>query len=162
MNTLRTLTIGAALATALAAFAQAPAANPGDWMMKMDQHMTAMRGLHDRMAGARSVDERNALMTEQMKLMQGGMNMMGGMGPGAMGSGGMGPGAMGAGGMGPGAMGAGGMGPGAMGKGAMPGAETAAPDMALRQQMLEKRMEMMQSMMQMMIDRMPPTTPAKK
>lgn len=141
MNTLRTLTIGAALATALAAFAQAPAANPGDWMMKMDQHMTAMRGLHDRMAGGRSVDECNALMTEQMKPMQRGMNMMGGMDPGAVG--------------------AGGMGPGAMGDGVMPSPAASAPDMALRQQMLETRMEMMQSMMQMMIDRMPPT-PAKK
>ena len=141
MTFFRTLTITAALATALSAYAQAPAASPGDWTMKMDQHMTAMRGVHDRMASARTADERNALMAEQMKLMQGGMNMMGGMGPGAMGSAGMGMGGMGA--------------------GAKPGAAASAPDMATRQQMMEKRMEMMQSMMQMMIDRMPPA-PAKK
>ncbi len=46
--------------------------------------MKAMQGMHDKMMAAKTPEERNALMAEQMKLMQGGMGMMGGMGPGAM------------------------------------------------------------------------------
>jgi len=110
-----------------------PMAGPGSPMARMDDHMMAMRAMHDRVSRARTPEERNALMAEQQKLMQEGMGMMGGMGPGAMGGmGGM---------MGPG--------PGPM-----------AGDPAARQQWMEKRMEMMQSMMQMMMDRLPPP-PAK-
>jgi len=113
-----------------------PMAGPGGPMSRMDDHMTAMRAMHDRMSRARTPEERNALMAEHQKLMQDGMGMMGGMGPGA--SGGMG-----------------GMG-GMMG----PGTGPMAGDPAARQQWMEKRMEMMQSMMQMMMDRLPPA-PAK-
>ena len=88
--------------------------------------MKAMREMHDKMMRARTPEERNALMAEQMKLMQDGMAMMGGMGPGGMG-----------------------------GMKGMPGMGAMPTDMATRQQMMEKRMEMMQSMMQMMMDRMP-------
>ena len=98
-------------------------------MARMDEHMTAMRAMHDRMARASTPEERNALVAEHHKLMQEGMGMMGGMGPG----------------------GAGGMG-GMMG----PGAGPMAGDPAARQHWMEKRMEMMQSMMQMMMDRLPP------
>ena len=41
--------------------------------------MKAMRDMHDKVLAAKTPDERNALMAEQMKLMQNGMNMMGGM-----------------------------------------------------------------------------------
>ncbi len=56
------------------------AAMPG----QADQ-MKAMQAMHDKMMAAKTPEERNALMTEQMKLMQDGMGMMGRMGPGAMG-----------------------------------------------------------------------------
>ncbi|MEP6875075.1 MAG: hypothetical protein ABI887_11975 [Burkholderiales bacterium] len=103
-------------------------------MAQMDEHMKAMREMHEKMNRARTPDEKSALMTEHMKLMQDGMAMMGGMGPGGM-----------------------------MGKGGMDGMKDKAPmsgDMAMHGQMMEKRMEMMQSMMQMMMDRMP-QSPAK-
>jgi hypothetical protein len=51
--------------------------------------MKAMQQMHDKMMAAKTPEERTALMAEQMKLMQGSMNMMGGMG----GMGGMGAGA---------------------------------------------------------------------
>ena len=46
--------------------------------------MKAMQAMHDKMLAAKTPEERNMLMVEQMKLMQGGMGMMGSMGPGAM------------------------------------------------------------------------------
>ncbi|MGC1172560.1 hypothetical protein [Polaromonas sp.] len=112
--------------------ASAPAPGQGMPMARMDEHMKTMRIMHDRVASAKTPEERNALMVEHHKLMQEGMAMMGGMGPG-------------------GRMGMGGM----MGNMQGPGI-----DPAERQQMMEKRMEMMQSMMQMMMDRLPPV-PAK-
>ena len=114
-----------------AASAAAPAQ---DRMANMDTHMKAMEAMHDKMAAARTPEERQALMAEHMKLMQEGMAMMGGMGPG-MGMGNM---------------------PGAKGK---PGG---AMSPQMRQQMMEKRMDMMQSMMQMMMDRMQAPMPASK
>ncbi len=55
------------------------AAMPG----QADQ-MKAMRTLHDKMMAAKTPEERNALMAEQTKLMHSGMDMMGGVGAGAM------------------------------------------------------------------------------
>jgi hypothetical protein len=52
--------------------------------------MKAMQLMHDKMLAAKTPEERFALMAEQMKIMQAGMNMMGGMGGGM---GGMGAGA---------------------------------------------------------------------
>jgi hypothetical protein len=49
-----------------------------------EKQMKDMQSMHDKMMSAKTPEERNALMTEQMKLMQGGMGMMGGMGPDAM------------------------------------------------------------------------------
>jgi len=42
--------------------------------------MKAMQQMHDKLIAAKTPEERTALMAEQMKLMQGSMNMMGGMG----------------------------------------------------------------------------------
>ncbi|MEO8024256.1 hypothetical protein [Polaromonas sp.] len=60
--------------------ASAPAPGQGMPMARMDEHMKTMRTMHDRMAGAKTPEERNALMAEHRKLMQEGMAMMGGMG----------------------------------------------------------------------------------
>lgn len=150
MKSVRTLTLLIAMAASLPALAQtasAPTLPPPAWTQNMDKQMQSMRELHDKMLAARTPEERSKLMAEQMKLMQGGMDMMGGMGPGM----GMGMG------MG---MGGPGMQPGAAAgrQGAMP---MGAPDAGTRMQMMEKRMEMMQSMMQMMMDRMAPAPAGK-
>jgi hypothetical protein len=42
--------------------------------------MKAMQQMHDKMMATKTPEERITLMAEQMKLMQGSMNMMGGMG----------------------------------------------------------------------------------
>jgi hypothetical protein len=122
-----------------------------DHMTKMDAQMKNMQAMHDKMMGAKTPTERNALMAEHMKSMQGGMAMMEGMG----GMGGMQgapttPATPATPGMGGGVGGAmmGGTG------GAMMGG------MGAPHQMMEKRMQMMQMMMKMMMDRMPPV-PAK-
>ena len=78
--------------TATVQIAQAAAA-PGMGMGKggmaampgQADQMKAMQAMHDKMMAAKTPEERNALMAEQMKLMQDGMGMMGRMGPGAMG-----------------------------------------------------------------------------
>ena len=126
---------------AQAAAVQVAQANPGSPAMGMHagapppaygEQMRAMQEMHEKMLAARTPEERNALMAAQMKLMQSGMNMMGGMG-GMGGTGHEGGGAM-------------------MGK---PG------DDAARQGMLDQRMDMMESMLQMMMDRMQ-SVPATK
>ncbi len=48
------------------------------------EQMKAMQEMHDKMLAAKTPEERNALMAEQMKLMHNGMSMMGGMGGGGM------------------------------------------------------------------------------
>lgn len=53
-------------------------------MPGMEAQLKAMRDMHDKMVAAKTPAERNALMAEHMKIMQNGMNMMGGMGPAAM------------------------------------------------------------------------------
>ncbi|QCB46176.1 hypothetical protein [Hydrogenophaga sp. PAMC20947] len=72
--------------------AQAAPATPGmgmgmSGMAEMPEYVTqmgSMQTMHDKMMAAKTPEERNALMTEQMKLMQAGMGLMGRMGPGAM------------------------------------------------------------------------------
>jgi hypothetical protein len=94
--------------------------------------MNKMQQMRKRMQAASTPEQRRALMDEQMKLMQSGMEMMGRMGQGQ--GQGMGMGA------GPAAAGmAGGMG----GQGAMMGMHGG----------MERRMAMMETMMQMMVDR---------
>lgn len=51
-----------------------------DAMGKMDQQMRQMHEMHQKMMAAKTPEERNALMADHMKAMQGGMAMMGGMG----------------------------------------------------------------------------------
>ena len=53
-------------------------------MPGMEAQMKSMRDMHDKMLAAKTPEERKALMNEHMGIMQNGMNMMGGMGPGAM------------------------------------------------------------------------------
>lgn len=45
-------------------------------MTNMDQHMKAMQSMHEKMMGAKTPEERQALMAEHMKLMQDSMSMM--------------------------------------------------------------------------------------
>ena len=81
-------------ATAPAQIAQATPTTPGMGMgMGMGgmaampgytDQMQAMQAMHEKMLAAKTPEERNALMTEHMKLMQNGMGMMGQMGSGAM------------------------------------------------------------------------------
>ncbi|ABE43124.1 hypothetical protein [Polaromonas sp. JS666] len=105
----------------------APGPASADRMAAMDRQMKVMREMREKMANAKTPEERNALMAEHMKTMQDGMammNMMGGPGMGPMGG--------------------------------MQGGKPMTGTMNERQQMMEKRMDMMQSMMQMMMDRQPP------
>ena len=95
-------------------------------MGQMDEHIKKMQALHDKMTSATSPEERQKVMDEQRKEMQGGMAMMSPM----MQGGGM----------------MGGMGSGTMGQKGKPA--DATPQM----QMMQKRMDMMQMMMQMMMD----------
>ena len=142
MKTLRTaLVIAATAGLALTSIAQSPASAPGTampmagaGMAHMDPQMKAMREMHDKMMNAKTPAERDALMAEHMKSMQGGMDMMKGMGC-------MGP-----------MSGAAGMGSGMGGPmpGGMPGGDTAQ-----RQQSMQDCTQMMQMMMDMMGQRMP-------
>lgn len=62
---------------------QVPAKNEPS-MAKMDAQTQAMRVMHERMMGAKTPEERSALMAEHMKTMQDGMTMMNGMPGGGM------------------------------------------------------------------------------
>lgn len=102
-------------------------------MARMDEQMTAMQAMHDKMMQARTPEERSAMMAEHMEVMQNSMAMMSEMGSGGM-------------------MDKGGM----KDKPDMQNKDRMHGDMGKHRQMMEKRMQMMQSMMQMMMDRMPP------
>ena len=103
-------------------------------MAAMEPRMKAMQDMHQKMMGAKTPEERQALMAEHMKAMQGGMAMMKEM-HGSM----------------EGMQGMAGMGDG---KG-MPA------DMTKRHQMKPDHMATMQMMMDMMADRVPPALAAK-
>ena len=97
MSCLRTIPLAIALvsASALIACTTAPEmpmgassahsmANP-ERTAAMDTQMKTMHEMHAKMMNAKTADERQALMAEHMKAMQGGMAMMKGMsGAGAM------------------------------------------------------------------------------
>lgn len=51
-----------------------------DKMASMDKQMKAMQAMHEKMASAKTPEERQALMAEHMKTMQDGMGMMKQMG----------------------------------------------------------------------------------
>ena len=125
-------------------------------MTRMDAQMKAMRAMHEKMANAKTPEERTALMAEHTKVMRKGMSMMSSMsgmsGPGGMaGKGGM----AGMSGM-AGTSGS----AGAPSQSPMPMTEGMANAMTAHHDMMEKRMAMMTAMMQMMMDRLP-EAPAK-
>jgi hypothetical protein len=105
-------------------------------MQKADLQMTSMQDIHTRLMNAKTPEERNALMAEQMQVMQDGMAMMNNMSKDAKG---MMSGMM---------MGNQGKDGNAMMSGMQGG-------MMQHHQMMDKRMDMMQMMMQMMMDRLP-------
>ena len=53
-----------------------PSAAPASPALTPDQQMARMREMHRKMMGARTPQERQALMAEHMEAMQGGMSMM--------------------------------------------------------------------------------------
>jgi hypothetical protein len=95
-------------------------------MGQMDEHMKKMQALHDKMASAATSEDRQKVMDEQRKEMQGSMAMMNPMMQG-------------------GAM-MGGAGGSTMGQKGRPA------DANAQMQMMQKRMDMMQMMMQTMMD----------
>jgi hypothetical protein len=95
-------------------------------MGQMDEHTKSMQALHDRLMSATTPEERQRVMDEQRKEMQGSMGMMNQMMQGGTTTGGMGTGMM-----------------GQKGKPADTGEQL---------QMMQKRMDMMQMMMQTMMD----------
>ena len=109
-------------------------------MAKMEPRMKAMEEMHQKMMGAKTPAERQALMADHMKAMQGGMAMMKEMHGGMQGMGGSG-----------GMQGMTGMGDG----------KGTPADMAKRHQMMTDHMATMQMMMDMMADRMPGAPAAK-
>jgi len=105
-------------------------------MAAMDPRMKTMHDMHQKMMGAKTPAERQALMADHMKAMQDGMAMMKEM-HGKQGMSGM-------------------SGMTSMGDGPVMQAE-----MAKRRQMMTDHMAMMQMMTDMMSDRMPPAPAAK-
>ena len=124
---------------------QPAAKNTTQTVQKMQDNVKKMRPQLDRIANAKTDEERQKAMAEHMKAMQENMQMARGMQADAMGCPMMED-------MGKGMMGKGGM--GMMGGGAP---TEGAPE---RLQQIEKRMDAMQDMMKMMADRMP--APAAK
>ena len=117
-------------------------------MAATDPRMKTLHEMHQKMVNAKTPTERQALMADHMKAMQGGMGMMKDM---------QAMQAMHA---------AGGMGPMGSSNAASPmagmGEGKGMPDeMAKRHQMMTEHMAMMQMMMDMMTDRMPPASMGK-
>lgn len=113
--------------------AQTAAGGAGPYMAATDEEMRAMQATHEKMVKAKSPQERDALMAEQMKTMQDGMarmTQMSGMSGIIQGQ------------------------PVAKGRMEGKGGMATPGHMAEYRQMLEKRIDMQQSMMQMMMDRM--------
>ena len=117
-------------------------------MATPDARMRAMQEMHQKMVNASTPADRQALMADHMKAMQGGMAMMKEMHT-RHGAGGMG---------GLGTMGSSGSAAPMAGMGAGKGMPT---DMAKRHQMMADHMAMMQMMMDMMAERMPPASTGK-
>ena len=117
-------------------------------MAAPDSRMRAMQEMHQKMGSASTPADRQALMGDHMKAMQGGMAMMKEM-QAMYGAGGMG---------GMGMMGSSG---GAAPMAGMGDGKGMQADMAKRQQMMADHMAMMQTMIDMMADRMPPASTVK-
>jgi hypothetical protein len=120
-------------------------------MAAPDARMKAMQDMHQKMVNASTPADRQALMADHMKAMQGGMAMMKEMQT-MHGAGGM------AGMAGMGMIGSSGNAAPMAGMGDGKGMPT---DMAKRHQMMADHMAMMQTMMDMMADRMPPASAVK-
>lgn len=75
------LALALAAASTLIACTTAPASSMAtpERMAAMDGQMKTMRDMHTKMMNAKTPEERQALMGEHMKAMQGGMGMMKGM-----------------------------------------------------------------------------------
>ncbi len=126
----------------------APAAS--DRMAAMEKQLQAMKAMREKLAAAKTPEERRAVMAEHMKTMHDSMTVVDMVRP-ATGSGGMGM--MSAASASAGASAP----PHAMSPGMHAGQGGTMPMMEAmhhRHQMMEKRMEMMESMMRMMMDRM--------
>ena len=96
MAVFRSMTLASILAITLAACAQNPvdpsnqeheahhppdtSSVPEDPMARMDAHMQAMQELRQKMLGAKTLEERQALMADHMRYMQKEMATMQGMG----------------------------------------------------------------------------------
>lgn len=117
-------------------------------MAAPDARMKAMQEMHRKMVNASTPADRQALMADHMKAMQGGMAMMKEM-QAMHGAGGMG---------GMGMMGSSGNATPMAGMGDGKGMPA---DMAKRHQMMADHMAMMQTMMDMLADRMPPASTVK-
>jgi hypothetical protein len=117
-------------------------------MAASDSRMKAMQEMHRKMMSASTPADRQALMADHMKAMQGGMAMMKEM-HAMHGAGGMG---------GMGTMGSSGSAAPMAGMGDGKGMPA---DMAKSQKMMADHMAMMQMMMDMMADRMPPASKGK-
>jgi hypothetical protein len=117
-------------------------------MAAQDSRMKAMQEMHQKMVNASTPADRQALMADHMKAMQGGLAMMKDI-HAMHGAGGMG---------GMGMMGSSGNAAPMAGMGDGKGMPA---DMAKRHQMMADHMAMMQMMMDMMADRMPPASTVK-
>ena len=98
-----------------------------DMMKKMDAQMKAMQEIHRKMINAKTPEERNAIMAENIKAMETGMSMMRETGM---------------------------MGMPMMENMPMRDGMPMMDNVPLQNQMMQKRMDMMSNMMQMMMDRM--------
>lgn len=146
MNKLAMTTIAAALAFTAPVFAddahhpekaqetKAAPPKPGETVQKMQDNVKKMQGQLERIAKAKTDEERRKAIAEHMQTMQENMKMMRGMQAGTMGCPMMEGGMMGGGMMG------GGMG--------MMGGGAGSDAMSNRMNMMEKRMDMMQMMME--------------
>lgn len=114
-------------------------------MAAPDARMKAMQEMQQKMVNASTPADRQALMADHLKAMQGGMAMMKEM-QAMHGMGGMGM------------MGSSGSAAPMTGMGA---GKAMPADMAKRHQMMADHMAMMQTMMDMMADRMPPASTGK-
>ena len=126
----------------------APAA--GDHAAAVDKQMQVMKAIREKLAAAKTPEERRAAMAEHMKTMHDSMALMGMM-RSPTGSGGMGTMSAAP------ASAAAGVPPQTMSPGMPTGQGNMMPMMEAmhhRHHMMEKRMEMMESMMRMMMDRM--------
>ena len=111
---------------------------------KVEAQLARMGDMHDRLAKARTPDERHALMAEHMAVMREGMAMMRDMSAGSMTGEGMNDGMR--------------MGDDSSAAGMH---DHMGPEMRAHHEAMQRRMRMMEAMMQMMMDRLDDPSPSK-